>query len=115
MDYTEWMEAIGRGFEIVGVAFVAVGGSLGLLRAVWERPGGNSYYIQARRNFGRPLILGLEILIAADIVETVTVDRTLESVAALGILVLVRIVLSFSLETEVEGVVPWRRSEAAGR
>ena len=56
-----------------------------------------------KREFGRPLILGLEILVAADIIKTITVDPSLESVGVLGLLVLVRTVLSFSLDVEVEG------------
>ena len=59
---------------------------------------------------GRAILLGLEILIIADIVQTITIDPTLESVITLGVLVLVRTFLSFSLEIELEGVVPWRRS-----
>jgi uncharacterized membrane protein len=63
---------------------------------------------------GRAILLGLEILIIADIVRTITIDPTLESVITLGVLVLVRTFLSFSLEIELEGVVPWRRSEKPG-
>ena len=59
---------------------------------------------------GRGLLLGLTILVAADIIKTVTVEQSLESVASLGILVLIRVVLSFALDAEVDGIVPWRRS-----
>ena len=58
---------------------------------------------------GRSILLGLEILIIADIVQTITIEATLESAAALGLIVLVRTFLSFSLEIELEGIVPWRR------
>ena len=64
-----------------------------------------------RRAFGRPPILGLEVLVAADIIKTITVEATFESVAVLGILVAVRIALSFSLDIEVDGMLPWRRVE----
>ena len=70
-------------------------------------------YEQARQDVGRSILLGLEILIIADIVQTITIDPTLESAATLGIIVLVRTFLSFSLEIELEGVVPWRRSRNA--
>jgi len=60
------------------------------------------------------ILLGLEILVAADLVRTVAVTPTLESVAVLGGIVLIRTVLSFSLETEIEGVAPWRRAVTSG-
>ena len=71
-------------------------------------------YEGVRHRVGRAILLGLEILIIADIVRTITIDPTLESVITLGVLVLVRTFLSFSLEIELEGVVPWRRSEKPG-
>ena len=58
---------------------------------------------------GRVILLGLEILIIADIVRTIIVDPTLESVGVLGLIVVIRIVLSFSLEIEMYGVWPWSR------
>lgn len=95
--------------EAVGVAIIVLGGAYGLLRSFYERTKGVSYYEDARRRFGRPLLLGLEVLVAADIIATVTVDRSLESVLALGVLVLVRVILSFSLDVEIDGILPWRR------
>jgi uncharacterized membrane protein len=69
------------------------------------------YFEDVKRTFGRPLILGLEVLVAADIIQTVTVEPTRESVAVLGVLVAVRIALSFSLDVELDGVAPWRKAE----
>jgi len=109
------MEDVSRLFEVVGVAVIFVGGLYGLARPLFERRGVESYYEVARRGFGRPLLLGLEVLVAADIIQTVTVDRSLENVASLGILVLIRVVLSFSLDTEVDGVAPWKRAQIEGR
>lgn len=60
------------------------------------------------------LLLGLEILVAADLVRTVAVEPTLENVAILGLIVLIRTFLSFSLEIEIEGVPPWRRAIVSG-
>lgn len=104
------MEAVANGIEIVGVAIIIVGGLYALVRPLF---GGklalHLYYGAARTGFGRPLLLGLEVLVAADVIETVTVDHTLESVTALGILVLVRVVLSFSIDVEIDGILPWRR------
>lgn len=116
MSFHDAMEAVVRGFEVAGVAVLAIGSfwafataGRGLLRG--ER---RSTYERARHDIGRSILLGLEILIIADIVQTITIDPTLESAATLGVIVLVRTFLSFSLEIELEGVVPWRRSQAAG-
>lgn len=111
MVFEENMEHIARAFEILGVAIIAVGCLLALLAGAKEFTHFDVFFTQVRRSFGRPLILGLEILVAADIIETITVDRSLESGAALGIVVLVRILLSFALDIEVDGMLPWRRTE----
>lgn len=66
-------------------------------------------YERARQDIGRAILLGLEVLIIADIVETITIDPTLESAATLALIVLVRTFLSFSLEIELDGVVPWHK------
>ncbi len=66
-------------------------------------------YTQLRRNLGRAILLGLEVLIIGDIVRTIVVDPTFESVAVLGLIVVIRIVLSFSLEIEMDGTWPWSR------
>ena len=76
----------------------------------YRRVGGLRAYEGARRNVGRAILLGLEFLIIADIVLTITVDPTLESALALGLIVLVRTFLSFSLEDELEGTLPWRKA-----
>ena len=69
-------------------------------------------YDRLRRNLGRCILLGLEVLIVADIVRTIVVDPTFQSVTVLGIIVLIRIVLSFSLEMEIDGTWPWDRGES---
>ena len=72
-------------------------------------------YQGLRRDLGRAILLGLEVLIVADIVRTIIVEPTLESVAVLGAIVVIRIVLSFSLEVEIEGTWPWRRGGSGPR
>jgi uncharacterized membrane protein len=109
MEFGEVMEAIARVFEVVGVAIIVLGGGYALIHSIRVRPGTTSYFEHARRGFGRPLILGLEVLIAADIIKTITVDLTLESVTVLGILVVIRVVLSFALDIEIDGMLPWQR------
>jgi uncharacterized membrane protein len=103
---------IARVVEAVGAAIMVAGGLgafLVFLRRVMRperRPGS---YPELRRNLGRSILLGLEVLIVADIVRTIVVDQTLESVAVLGGIVLIRIVLSFSLDVEIDGAWPWNR------
>jgi uncharacterized membrane protein len=71
-------------------------------------------YDRLRRNFGRCILLGLEVLIVADIVRTIVVDPTFESVTVLGSIVVIRILLSFSLEVEIDGTWPWDRWRESG-
>ena len=109
MSFEEWMERIAQGFEVVGVAILVIGGLMAFVRAATDRRTGRAFYKSVRDEFGHTLLLGLEILVAADIVKTVSVDTSIESVTVLGILVLVRTLLSFSIDAEVDGVLPWRR------
>ena len=105
------MDNIAKAFEGFGVGIIVVGGVVALVMGLKDFRNMNRFFSDVRRNFGRPLILGLEVLVAADIIKTITVDPSIESVAVLGILVAVRIALSFSLDIEVDGILPWRRVE----
>ena len=109
MDFSETMEWIAKVFEGVGVGIIVIGGVAALAISLGRSAGDRSYFDVARRRFGRPLLLGLEVLVAADIIKTVTVDPSLESVSVLGVLVLIRTVLSFTLDVELDGMLPWRR------
>lgn len=115
MDYEAVMETVARTFEVVGVAILIVGGLYTAVRAVAERGGRVGTYQSMRRRFGRTLLLGLEVLVAADIVTTVAVESTLDSVLVLAVLVVVRTVLSLSLDAEIDGVAPWRRADLEAR
>ncbi len=115
MVFTEAVDTIALGFEVVGIAIITVGGFIGIASAARTATSRDSFYEIARDGFARPLLLGLEVLVAADIIETILVDRTLESTAALGLLVLIRVVLSFALGAETEGVLPWRKGELAAQ
>jgi len=117
MTFEGTMENIVLVFEAVGVAIIAIGGVVALVRGLRDFGHFDRFFVDVRRGFGRPLILGLEVLVAADIIKTITVDPSIESVTVLGILVAVRIALSISLDIEVDGVVPWHRlrSEAMVR
>ncbi len=109
-QFTHAVEAIARGFEMLGIAIITIGGVYGMVRALFTAKNTESYYDAARDGFARPLLLGLEVLVAADIIETITIDRSLESIASLGLLVTIRVILSFSLEAETDGVMPWKKA-----
>jgi NADH dehydrogenase FAD-containing subunit len=111
MEFEEKMEHAVQAFEVVGVAILALGSAVALVGAAVAALRGQhrEAYEKARQNIGRAILLGLEVLIIADIVETITIDPTLESAAALALIVVVRTFLSFSLEIELDGVVPWRK------
>ena len=108
------MDNVAQVFEVVGVVVIIIGALYSFLFALRSFRHLNQYFADVRREFGRPLILGLEILVAADIIKTITVDPSLEAVGVLAILVAVRIALSFSLDVEIDGVAPWRKKETEG-
>ena len=115
--FTGLMDHVAQGFEALGAAILVVGvtWSFVLAAVTWRRsrlPAGA--YLVLRQAFGGTLLLGLEILVAADLVRTVAVAPTLDNVLVLGIIVVIRTFLSFSLETEIEGVAPWRRAFISG-
>ena len=111
---TRWMEPVATALELFGVAVIVVG--VVLATAMFIRDVRNDRrkdaYDSYRANLGRGILLGLELLVGADIVATVTAPLTLSSVGLLGLIVLIRTFLSFSLETEIEGQWPWRRRAA---
>jgi uncharacterized membrane protein len=111
VTFDEWMERVIHGFEFAGVAILVIGSAVSLGRYLHALARGRreDAYQRARQGVGRAILLGLEVLIIADIVLTVTVESTVESALTLGLVVLVRTFLSFSLEIELEGVAPWRR------
>ena len=112
MSYDEFINDVVKGVEALGAAIMVLGG-LGALVvaavAVTKPETRGDAYTQLRRNLGRAILLGLEVLIIGDIVRTIIVDPTFESVAVLGLIVVIRIILSFSLEIEMDGTWPWSR------
>jgi uncharacterized membrane protein len=117
VDFHETIERVVQGFEIAGVAILVVGSLLAFVSAAAALRGGDrrAAYQRARQGVGRAILLGLEVLIIADIVLTITVDQTFDSALTLGLIVLVRTFLSFSLEIELEGSLPWRRGSRGKR
>ena len=113
MQFTEIISIAGYAIEAIGVLVVLVGSvisSITFIRTFRQWPEGVAYRTY-RRQLGRSIILGLEFLIAGDIIRTVIVADTLENVAVLGMIILIRTFLSVTLHLEVEGRWPWQREE----
>lgn len=112
MTFDEFAEAVGLAFEVMAVLVLVLGFGLAAVRSLLTWRGTHDArraYRTLREMLGGGLLIALEILVAADLVSTVAVDPTVGNIAVLGLIVLIRTFLSFSLETEIEGVVPWRR------
>ncbi len=109
-QFKEFIAIIGYGIEAVGVLIILVGATIASFHAlVSKRHEANEVrYKVFRTTLGRSIILGLEFLIAGDIIRTVIVSDTLENIAILGLIILIRTVLSLTLFLEVEGRWPWQ-------
>jgi uncharacterized membrane protein len=110
-----WIEWAALIIEVLAVLIIVVAISASMVRygvrAVLHREVRmEDRYGELKASLGRSLLLGLEILVAADIVRTVALEATLQSVAVLGLLVLIRTFLSWALVVEVEGRWPWQPS-----
>jgi uncharacterized membrane protein len=115
--YASLMLTVAQAFELVAAAVLIVGLFVSCalsIRAYRARHSGSAAYRVLRQSFGGVILLGLEILVAGDLIRTVGVAPTMENVLVLGLIVLIRTFLSFSLEIEIEGVVPWRRGLVSG-
>ncbi|MGV8896926.1 MAG: DUF1622 domain-containing protein [Rhodoglobus sp.] len=123
MDFQTIIEAIGTYVDLAGVAVMVVGAVVSIPLALRGfqlrgRPVGaepQSVYRSYRQLLGRSILLGLEFLVAGDIIRTVAVTPTFESVGVLAIIVLIRTFLSFSLEFEITGRWPWQTKSAEPR
>ena len=104
--------------ELIGVAIIA-GGALWaiarFLRSLGRRSDNAESFGMLRTDLGRSIILGLEFLVAADIIHTVVIDLSLGSVVSLAAIVAIRILLSLTLEVEIEGRWPWQRGKRSDR
>lgn len=115
--YAYVMLTVAQAFEIVAAAILVVGLVLSFVfaarRYLRTHDGGSAYRL-LRQTFGGVILLGLEVLVAGDLIRTVAVSPTWENVAVLGLIVLIRTFLSFSLEIEIDGVVPWKKAFVSG-
>lgn len=106
MQIVDW---VARGLELVGVAVIGIAFIYAVLRAVRHyQTGRPDVYDQLKTFIGRGLQLGLEFLVAADIISTVTVEPTREQIVSLALLIVIRTFLSWSITVEIEGCWPWQ-------
>lgn len=106
----------GQVIETIGVISIVIGF---VLSSAWfvgrlRREYSVDTYRRYRRDLGRSIMLGLEFLVAGDIIRTIIIEQTLESAATLAIIVMIRVVLSLTLEFEVAGRWPWHRQTSRG-
>lgn len=113
------LELISTGIEVTGVGIIVIGALAATLTFVYSglvTVGWPTAFHTYRANLGRGILLGLELLVAADIIGTVAVTPSIDNLLILGLIVLIRTFLSFSLEVEIEGRWPWRQAgEAVAR
>jgi uncharacterized membrane protein len=114
VSLVEIIEGIGTAIDAIGVAVIAGGAVLAAFMTIGRiRQEDGGAYEFFRRRLGRAILLGLEFLVAADIIRTVAVTPSGESVAVLGGIVLIRTFLSFSLQLEMTGAWPWQQRSVA--
>ena len=113
MDVASVFTVVAVVFEVIGAIAMCVGFLIAVvlgLRALRRGEGGQAAYQVLRTTLGSAILLGLEVLVAADLIRTITSKPSLEEAAILGLIVLIRTFLSISIQIEIEGVLPWRRA-----
>ena len=114
MELREFVGIAGHAAEVAGVVFIIGGLAVAAVRYALAPPAGEvSRYVRLRHDMGRAILLGLEVLVAADIIGTVTLAPTMDSVLVLAMIVAVRTFLSWSLALELDGKWPWQRAADA--
>ncbi|MGK9147628.1 DUF1622 domain-containing protein [Plantibacter flavus] len=114
MDFFELVTIV---FEVAGVGAMVVGFVVAIVLSAqlwWRTRDGERAFRMLRETIGSVILLGLEILVAADLVKTVTSTPSLTDALVLAIIVIIRTLLSFSLQIEIEGTLPWRRLATTG-
>ena len=113
MHYESLIVASASVVEVTGVAVLLIGALLAALvfvRRLWRGLGFEGAYHALRADLGRAILLGLELLVIADIIGTVAIEPNLQNLGVLAVIVLIRTALSFALELEVSGRWPWQRA-----
>jgi uncharacterized membrane protein len=115
MELKDWIETVGKAMDVGGVVVILFGvlaaTAVFALRSARRQPH-LDLYRQYRQAVGRAVLLGLELLVAADIIRTVAATPTFRSVGVLAIIVAIRTFLSMSLQLELDGRWPWQRATA---
>jgi uncharacterized membrane protein len=114
VETTDLISVIAEAIEVAGVVVIAAGVVIGVGLFAWDllrQAPLRDAYTRLRTFMGRSLLLGLEFLVAGDIIKTVAIEPTRESVVVLAVIVLVRTVLSLSIDVEIDGRWPWRAAE----
>jgi uncharacterized membrane protein len=109
-DIKVYIQYIARLIEAAGVITLVMGTAIALIKYIFSIQGQKprSYKI-LRQELGKTILLGLEILVAGDIISTVVTEPTMDRVLALGVIVLIRTFLSLSIQVEIEGKFPWQK------
>ena len=116
--FVQFIQLVEMAFQVAGVLVLIVGA---FVAAVWfvvaiiRHIGAPRPYEKLRQGLGKAILVGLEFLVAADIIRSVAIDPTFQSVGVLGLIVLIRTFLSWSLVVEITGAWPWRRSQTGPR
>lgn len=100
-------------FELLGAVAMIVGTVIAAVlcvRSLRRGEGGQTAFTTLRNTLGAAILLGLEVLVAADLLRTITSKPSMEEALILGLIVLIRVVLSFSIQVEIDGISPWRRA-----
>ena len=114
-SFTQIVEGVGLVIDGAGVLVIVLGLLFGSGRFILGSARTTDPYRRLRQDIGRGILLGLELLVAADIIRTVAIDPTLESVSVLGLIVLIRTFLSMALQVELEGRWPWQNAGDSDR
>ena len=113
MSLEEVFVGVAIAFELIGAAAMVAGFAVAVVlagRTLSRGEGGQAAFATLRRTLGGAILLGLEVLVAADLIRTITSKPSMEDALILGIIVLIRTVLSMSIQIEIEGTLPWRRA-----
>lgn len=111
--FTSAIETAGKAIDVLGVATIVIGILVATIVLATRHRGVDDAFAKYRQGIGRAILLGLEFLVAADIIRTVAVDPTFAGAGVLAIIVLIRTFLSFALELEISGRWPWQRDGSA--
>lgn len=111
-DFVEWAGKLLDGAGVIAILAGALYATV-LYLLHWRNKPPEAQYRRYRQTVGRAILLGLEFLVAADIVRTVAIDPTFRSVGVLGLVVLIRTFLSLELELEIDGRFPWQPEREA--